>query len=55
MLYIYIYIDLLKRFIDDIFLIWTESEESLENFHEDLNKLHPTLKFTHEKSKEKIF
>ena len=26
-----------KRFIDDIFFIWTESEESLEKFLEDLN------------------
>ena len=43
-----------KRFIDDIFFIWTESEESLEKFLEDLNKFHPNLKFTYEKSKEKI-
>ena len=43
-----------KRFIDDIFFIWTESEESLEKFLEDINKFHPNLKFTYEKSKEKI-
>ena len=43
-----------KRFIDDIFFIWTESEESLEKFLEDLNKFHPDLKFTYEKSKEKV-
>ena len=43
-----------KRFIDDIFFIWTESEESLEIFLQDLNKFHPNLKFTYEKSKEKI-
>ena len=36
------------------FFIWTESEESLEKFLEDLNKFHPNLKFTYEKSKEKI-
>ena len=43
-----------KRFIDYIFFIWTEGEESLEKFLEDLNKFHPNLKFTYEKSKEKI-
>ena len=43
-----------KRFIDEISFIWKESEESLEKFLEDLNKLHPNLKFTYEKSKEKI-
>ena len=42
-----------KRFIDDILFIWTESEESLEKFLQDLNKFHPNLKFTYEKSKEK--
>ena len=43
-----------KRFTDDIFFIWTESEESLEKFLEDHIKFHPTLKFPYEKSKEKI-
>ena len=43
-----------KRFIDYIFFIWTEGEESLEKLLEDLNKFHPNLKFTYEKSKEKI-
>ena len=43
-----------KRFVDDIFFKWTESEESLEKFLEDLNKFHPNFKFTYEKSKEKI-
>ena len=36
------------------FFVWTESEESLEKFLEDLSKFHPNLKFTYEKSKEKI-
>ena len=36
------------------FFICTEKEESLEKFLEDLNKFHPNLKFTYEKSKEKI-
>ena len=43
-----------KRFIDDIFFIWTESKESLEKFLEDLSKFHPNLKFTYENSEEKI-
>ena len=43
-----------KRFSDEIFSIWTESEENLEKFLEDLHKFHPNLKFTYEKSKEKI-
>ena len=36
------------------FFIWTESEESLEKILLDFNKFHPNLKFTNEKSKEKI-
>ena len=30
-------------FVDDIFFTWTESEESLEKFLEDLNKIHSNL------------
>ena len=43
-----------KRFIDDIFFIWTDSEENLNMFLKHLNEFHPNLKFTYEKSKEKI-
>ena len=43
-----------KRFIDDIFFIWTDSEENLNKFLKDLNEFHPNLKFRYEKSKEKI-
>ena len=43
-----------KRFIDDIFFIWTDSEENLNKFLKDLNEFHPNLRFTYEKSKEKI-
>ena len=42
-----------KIFID-VFFIWTENEESLEKFLEEINKFHPNLTFTYEKSKEKI-
>ena len=43
-----------KRFIDDIFSIWTDTAENLDKFLEDLNKFHPNLRFTYEKSREKI-
>ena len=43
-----------KRFIDDIFCIWTDSEENLNKFLKDLNEFHPNLKFTYEKFKEKL-
>ena len=39
-------IKLLKRFIDDYFMIWTGSVESLTTFLSQINSLHPTLKFT---------
>ena len=35
-----------KRFIDDIFLIWTGSIETLQIFLDQLNTIHPTIKFT---------
>jgi hypothetical protein len=41
---------LLTRYIDDIFLIWTNSEEELYSFLTDLNSFHPNLRFTHEHS-----
>ena len=38
------------RCIDDIFLIWTLGEEKLDKFITNLNSLHPTIKFTSERS-----
>lgn len=35
-----------KRYIDDIFMIWTHGRESLDKFISDLNKHHPNLKYT---------
>ena len=32
--------------IDDIFLLWTQGEEKLNDFITYLNNLHPTIKFT---------
>ena len=43
-----------KRFIDDIIFIWTDTEENLDKFWEDLNKFYTNLRFTNEKSREKI-
>ena len=43
-----------KRFIDDIFFIWTDTAENLDEFLQDLNKFNPNLRFTYEKSREKI-
>ena len=34
------------RFIDDLFLVYTGSVESLDKFLSQINDLHPTLKFT---------
>ena len=34
------------RYIDDIFLIWTEGRQALDTFIEDLNTLKPRIKFT---------
>ena len=35
-----------KRFIDDIFLVWPHGRNSLIEFIEHLNTVHPTVKFT---------
>ena len=42
------------RFIDDIFIIWTRTEEELNRMINELNSLHPTIKFDTQYSKEKI-
>jgi hypothetical protein len=34
------------RYIDDIFLIWTEGLDNLKNFSEYHNNIHPTIKVT---------
>lgn len=35
-----------KRFIDDIFIIWTHGEDELRYFINKYNQAHPTIKFT---------
>ena len=39
-----------KRFLEDCFGIWTDSIEKLYQFLDDINKIHPTNKFTLEHS-----
>ena len=39
-----------KRFLDDCFGIWKDSKEKLYQFLDDVNKIHPTIKFTLEHS-----
>ena len=37
-----------KRYIDDIFSLWDISKADIEQFIEQANSLHPTIKFTAE-------
>ena len=43
-----------KRYIDDIFIIWNGSETEFNEYMEELNKLHNTIKFTHEISSNEL-
>ena len=43
-----------KRFIEDIFIIWTGSNEEFKEFMSKINQIHPTIKFTHEISDTKL-
>ena len=43
-----------KRYIDDIFLVWTDTKESLEQFIKSINDLHPHINFTAEFSTDEI-
>ena len=35
-----------RRYMDDIFLVWTHGRKSLDNFLEKANSFHPTIKFS---------
>ena len=37
-----------KRFIDDIFVVWTGSKPDFEVYMNKLNQAHTTIKFIHE-------
>ena len=41
---------LLVRYIDDIFIVWTDTTETLTSFLHNLNNFHPNLQYTHEQS-----
>ena len=43
-----------KRFIDDIFIVWTHGQNELNKFVEYLNGLHTTIKFTSECSTKEV-
>ena len=45
---------LLQRYIDDIFLIWTDPVDSLHTFLKELNSFHPNLRFTHHSAHDSI-
>lgn len=45
---------LYKRFLDDIFIIWTDTQENLINFIESFNKAHPDITFTYTYSRTEI-
>ena len=34
------------RYIDDIFSLWEHGEQKLNSFIDNINKMHPTIKFT---------
>ena len=36
------------RYIDDVFTIWPNNEECFKTFIEQINSVHPTIKFTNE-------
>ena len=42
------------RYIDDIFFIWEQGEESLKVFLNEIDSFHSTIKFTANWSKEKV-
>ena len=42
------------RFIDNIFIIFTHGEDQFDQFINYLNKLHPTIKLTHESSHQSV-
>ena len=39
-----------KRYLDDCFIFWSKSDEELNDLHNVLNNLHPSIKFTMESS-----
>ena len=48
------HIMLWKRFIDDIFVIWTRSASKFTTYMNTINQLHHTIKFTYELSETEL-
>ena len=46
--------NLYTRYKDDIFLVWTDGEASLKKFVEEINDIHPSIKFDCHYSKVKV-
>ena len=42
------------RYIDDMFAVWNNGKEQLQQFLQEINTFHPTIKFTAEWSREKV-
>ena len=42
------------QYIDEIFLLWTHSEEKIKDFLARLNDFYPNLKFTHKQSHKQL-
>ena len=42
------------RYFDDIFFLWEHGEEKLKSFINNINKMHPTIKFTADWSKTSV-
>ena len=42
------------RFIDDIFFLWNDTEEKLKQFFNEINSIHPTIKFDFNYSRNSI-
>ena len=43
-----------RRYIDDIFSLWDNDKKEVDQFIEQANKFHPTIKFTAEISENEI-
>ena len=43
-----------KRYIDDIFFVWTHGWEKLNIFLVNLNNANPNIKFTHDASEDQV-
>ena len=50
----YVKPDVWLRFLDDIFMIWNDSLETLNFFIDSLNSFHPNIKFTYNISKSSV-